>query len=460
VADNFRSVIIGGGISGLAAAWRLVQHGEQDICVLEASSRLGGKLQTTSFDGQMVDTGADAFLTRVPEALQLCRELGLEDELVAPTKSSALVWSRGALRQFPKTTVLGIPSNIDDVASTGIISPAGIERARNEVNLPVEPVAADMSVGELVSTRFGNEIKERLVDPLVGGINAGSVDRLDLASATPQIFAMAQRNLPLTVAAHDQLQHRPTGPATSPFLCPRSGMQRIVDRLVELLRKRGVTIALDAPVHLIVRNNQRWQVDIGDNSIDAGTVIVATPSQHAASLLQTSFPGIATQLGNIRYASVTIVRMAYRPESIGVNLDYSGFVIPAVENTLLTACSWTSSKWSSVISGKHVIVRASAGRIDDLRHVDLDNEQLINVAHGELRDMMQIDGEPQAADVTTWPEAFPQYEPGHAMRVTNLFEELRELEGLFLAGAAYQGLGVPACVRSGFTAADQAVSSR
>ena len=447
-------VVIGGGIAGLSAAWTLSRSPSAPrITVLEAASRLGGKIQTTTFAGLPVDNAADAFLSTVPAAKSLCDQLGITDQLHAPDATNAWIWSRGKLRPFPLGTVLGVPSNVLTLAN--VISPVGMVRSLFDLVLPknVGRRGHDPSIGNLIRKRLGDEVADRLIDPLIGGINAGSIDDLSIRSAAPQVQALSDAHRSLFWAAQRKAPKTKNKPSV--FLAPSGGMQTLVDTLVARLRSNGVELRTNQEVQSLTRSETQWALTVGNETLAVDGVILAAPAHQTASIIRDLDSRTATLLSSIRFSSVAMVRMTYRRADVGHALNGSGFVVPAKDRTLVTACSWSSSKWHRLSKPDEVIFRVSAGRLHDTRAEELGDDVLVKSLHDELRRALRITGEPTSFDVTRWNEAFPQYEPGHADRVDLARSFLQAFGPLALAGASYDGVGIPACITSGEKAARQ-----
>lgn len=437
-----KAVVVGGGISGLVAAYRLMSSGV-DVTLLEAADRLGGKIHSTPFAGlPAVDTGADAFLARVPDAVELCRELGFGDELISPATGSAFIWTRGALRRVPTPNFLGVPLDANSLRASGIVDDESVESIAADLQRTVDDGApeGDESVGSLVRRRLSGDILERLVDPLLGGIYAGDADRLSLRSGAPQIAAAAAADASLVRALRAQ-QHAAAAraPGTPVFFAPPDGMSRLVR---ELRRRLGDRVALGAPVETIERDRDGWRVDGRSTNV----VVLATPAYATAKLLSEIAPSSAKVVGGIEYAGVALVTFAF-PRKDGVALDGSGFLVPKPDGRLLTACSWASMKWAHLDQGDHLIVRASAGHFGNQSALALDDETLVKRMLEELHESTGTNGQPAEVRISRWPQSFPQYTPGHAERVDALETSLRrEAPGVAVTGAAYRGIGIPACV--------------
>ncbi len=445
-----RVAVVGAGIAGLAAAWEL--RGGSEVTVLEAGE-IGGRIRTTDFEGVPVDEGPDAFITRSPAALQLCSELGVADELVAPATGRALLWVGGRLRPLPEGLVLGVPGRLGPVVRSGILSPAGVLRAGLDLVLPPTPLGEDIGVGELVTARFGREVATRLVEPLLGSIHAARIDGLSAAATAPQLLAAARRErsllralrMPVTPAG----TATPAGTGTGPlFLAPGTGMGRLVQRLEQGLREAGVRFE-----RLRVERVER--VPAGGVAVEGAghfdRVVLAVPAPIAAGALGAlSPPGLA----RMDATSVTLVTLAWDERDLEVPTGVNGLLVPSGEDRLMTACSMGSSKWAHWgVPGK-VVLRVSVGREGDRRADQLDDSELVERLAAELRAALGARGEPTAARVSRWPEAFPRYRVGHPGLVAGIRAELsRRLPAATLAGASYDGVGVPACVASGRAAA-------
>lgn len=463
-----RMTVVGAGIAGLAAAFELHRAGHA-VTIVEADPQPGGKLRTSKFAGRMVDESADAFLLRVPWALDLCRALGLDAELVHPAARNAYIFSRGELRPLPPQ-VMGVPTDVEAVARGGILSPAGLERLREDLRHPGGPLTGpDIAIGEAIEARLGAEALDRLVDPLVGGINAGDTRRLSLAAVVPQIDAIARDAghaslVEAAAAAQRRAASQPGADPTRPiFAAHPSGMVRLVEALVDAMPdatwhrgRRAVALEPLGPVGP-VGGPGRWRTHLDDGTTVDGGVVLAVPAFAATPLLAPHATAAAAVLDSIEHASVALVALAVRPDDVNRPLDGSGFLVPRVEDVLLTACSWASTKWSHLGAGSGdgtLVLRASAGRAGDGRALDLDDADLVERLVDDLGRTMGLTGAPTEVRVNRWVDAFPQYAPGHLDRITDLTRDLAaQAPGLALAGAALNGVGVPACIRSGIDAA-------
>ena len=447
--------VVGGGISGLAAAWE-ARHRGASVVVLDAGDRPGGSLRTSPVAGMPVDEAADAFLARVPEAVGLCEELGLGTELVSPATGSAYVWWDGALRRLPAEQLLGVPTDLDAAAATGLLSPAGVERARQDLTLPDDRIAGDESVGGLVRRRLGDEVADRLVGPLVGSIYAGDVDRLSLDVSAAQLAAARDLDPadPSLVRAAATLRTQAADTGRPVFLAPAGGMGRLVGALVDAL---GDAVVPGTPVGAVEPEGPGWRLvpERGGPDVIADAVVLAAPAYAVAPLLASLAPDAAAFLAGIDTASVALVTVAVPAAGIDGGLDGSGFLVPRTAGLLLTACSWVTSKWPQLATDPSTaLLRASVGRDGDDRAVTLDDEALVSGILDDLATTMGVKAPPTEVRISRWPRSFPQPRPGHldAVAAAEAAVAARSPR-LALAGAWSRGVGVPACIRGARAAA-------
>ncbi|MDE3130731.1 MAG: protoporphyrinogen oxidase [Acidobacteriota bacterium] len=444
-------VVVGGGITGLAAAQRLCRPGVR-VTIVESDARLGGKIRTEQFAGRALDSGAEALLTRVPEALALCHELGLEHELVAPAQDRAFVWLGGRLRPLPPRLMAGAPGSTRALISARILSPLGLARAGLDLVLPSRAPASDVSIGRLVRRRLGRQVLERLVDPLLGGIHAGICDRLSLRATAPQLEAAVGSGRGLVRGLRLAASDRPT---TDPvFLTLRGGLDTLVAalhaRLTEIDVRTGAAVEA-----LTAMPGGRLRLDIaGGAPLFADRAVLAAPAYATADIIAQACPEAARELREIGYASVASVLLAFPPWALAAPLDGSGFLVPRNEGRLLTACTWSSAKWPH-LGGDRVLIKAAVGHAGDGRTLELDDESLIERAQAELGEAIGLRARADQARVVRFPRALPQYEVGHLERLTRIHAALAALPTVQLAGAAYRGVGVGACLRDGQRAAER-----
>lgn len=468
-------MIVGGGISGLAAAHRLATQaapGTLRITLLESQDRIGGWVRTESFAGRPVDFGPDSLLVRMPWAAELAQEVGIEDDLVAPGEGGAFLLSRGKLRTLPPGILAGLPGGPMPFVRSGLLGPLGLLRAGLDLVLPANAPDGDESIGHLVRRRLGKQTLERVIDPLLGGVHAGRCDDLSVQATAPQIAAAARADRSLLRGLRKTAPPAPpAGSAPRPvFMAPRGGMQTLATAITRALIDSGVHLRTNARVERLepVNGSTAVRLHLADGElIEADGVIVATPAAVTAELIAEHAPGVARTLRALRYASVAHTALAYDPAALPPLPSGTGFLVPRPEGRLMTACTFLDRKWPErravgAASGADadpyadaVVIKCSTGRIDDDRFTALTDDQLVATLHGELSRILGFRAEPLASRVVRVHGGLPQYEPGHPARIDAAMVEAREaLPAISLIGAAYRGASVPLCIRDGRSGAD------
>ncbi|HWA65116.1 MAG TPA: protoporphyrinogen oxidase [Mycobacteriales bacterium] len=443
--------VIGGGIAGLAAADAIASTGV-GVTLLEGSRQIGGKLRTCEVGGVAVDEGAEAFLVRRPEAADLVASLGLDAGLVSPQTMRAAVWARGELRPMPARTVMGLPSDV--AALRGVLSAAEVARARADAWLPGEPPGEDIAVGLWARRRFGSAVVDRLLDPMLGGVYAGRADELSLAATLPQVPRTERSALR---AVRRAIVAGP--PSDQPvFATLRDGLGTLPGALAASLARHGGEIAVGSPVRGLSRTTDGWRVVHGatnaEQALDVAAVVVATPASPAGRLLAADVPAAARELAAIDAASLAIVTTAWRAAD-GGRADISGYLVPAIAGRPVKAVTLSSAKWPHLSGREVVVARCSFGRHGDAAVLQRDDDDLVADAVAELTAYAGFAGQPIDAKVSRWGGALPQYAVGHLDRVARIRTAVAEQPGLAVCGATYQGVGVPACVASARSAAEQ-----
>jgi oxygen-dependent protoporphyrinogen oxidase len=440
-----RVAVVGGGIAGLAAAWELRDRAE--VTVFEPG-HLGGRLQTGTFMDQPTDLGADAFLTRVPEAVDLCTELGLTGELIAPAPGRTLLWWGGRLRPLPDGLVLGVPRRLGPLLRSGLLSPLGMVRAGLDLGLPRTDPGDDTAVWDLVARRFGRQVASRLVDPLVGSIHAGRTEELSVAATAPQLLAAARRSRSLLLGLRASGAVATGGPPM--FQTPQGGVGRLVERLTEALDGHGVRTVHE---HVTAVRSTTSGVEIAPlgERYDAAVIAVAAPV--AARLLGDAAPA---GLAGVTATSVTLVTMAFAVAELPTPGGVNGVLVSREEGRLMTACSFASHKWPQRPTPGRMVVRVSTGWSGDDRSDRIDDAALVDRLSAELGAALGAAPgiTPLDWQVNRWPASFPRYLPGHLGRVAAAEAELAvSAPAVTLAGSSYRGAGIPACIGSGRRAA-------
>lgn len=465
--DSPHVAVIGGGITGLAAANRLLELDPSiRLTLLEAGSRLGGVLETVQRDGFLVEQSADGFITNVPWATDLCRRLGLADQL-QPTSDQhrrAFVVRKGRLEPIPEGFLIMAPSRVGPVLRTPILSPLGKLRLLGELFVPARKHIDDESLASFVIRRLGRETYQRLVQPLVGGIYTADPEKLSVAATMPRFLEMERTHGSLIRAAWRQAKTRdkkPTGTGArySMFMSPSGGMSTLVDGLAARLPSDRVL--LNTPVTAIQPDpTGGWSVHVAGNSTEALTadaVIVAAPARQAASLLADLDDGLVRSLRQIEYASCAVVSLAYRREQIGHPLDGFGFVTPAIERRQILSGSFSSVKYPGRAPAGCELLRVFIGGACQPELADLPDDELTEIARREVAELLSVSGEPLFHDVRHWPSTMPQYHVGHVRLVEKIYGLVNRFPGLKLAGNAYSGVGVPHCIHSGEQAAEETI---
>ncbi|MFI5621940.1 protoporphyrinogen oxidase [Nocardioides sp. NPDC051685] len=429
-----RVIVVGAGIAGLTAARDLSLKGHR-VTVLEASDRVGGKIRGESVAGQLVDVGAEAMLNRRPEGVSLAREIGLE--VVHPTEAKSSIWSRGALRPIPRS-IMGVPLDLAALESSGLLSAETLEVVRREPTLPPAKTDEDISVGDFIASRFGDETADRLADPLLAGVYAGHARAISVKAAAPQLFMLAEKGSLLEAAAALPTSTVPV------FAGIDGGMSRLPATLAE-----GLDIRFDTPVDTVTRTPQGFLIETGDEVEAADAVVVATPAPVAAKLLRSTAPAVAHELSAIETASVAVLTFAFS-ELPAELAGRSGFLVPPVEECAIKASTFSFAKWAWV-GERGNYLRTSIGRHGEPPSDD--DDRLIADSLAALERIAAITAAPTDVHVQRWPDGLPQYPVGHLDRVARIRQGLRGVPGLALAGASYDGVGIPATIGSAHLAA-------
>lgn len=468
--------VVGGGIAGLAAALQLSSlPNAPDVVVLEAASRAGGKLRLDSVAGVTVDVGAESMLATRPEAVDLARHVGLGSDLVVPALSApGLVLSDEVVRPLPPGLVLGIPGDLDALEGAGVLSPRALKFVRAEAMRPTTAIAADVSLGGFVRTRLGDEVVDRLIEPLLGGVYAGHADELSLQACIPGIYGAATEGVALTTAARE-LVARARGVdldvdagdsrGGTRFVGVRGGVSRVVAAALGVLSARGADVRFNTTVRGLARSASGWSITLGSAAapevLEFDGVVIATPGLAAARLLNDVARAAAQDIAAIDYASVAVITMAFRRhevEAVAVEQS-SGLLMVPRPDRIVKASTYSSSKWewlaqSCVDSAEPlVIIRASVGRFGEQHVLQCDDDELASIAESELRPLIGARADSIDHVVTRWGGSLPQYRVGHIDRVARIRSVLAGHAGLEVAGAAYDGIGIAACIASGQSAA-------
>lgn len=465
-------VVVGGGVAGAAAAHRLCTlRPDLAVTVLEGSSRIGGKLAVAEVGGVVTDVGAEAILARRPEGVDLARASGLDGDLVHPATTSASLWTRGSMRPLPRS-LMGVPP---DVRSLGaVVSRAGLARAALDGVLPPRALAPDedVSVGALVEERLGREVVDRLVEPMLGGVYAGHARELSARAAVPQLVAKLDGRHSLTGAAaavmlasgRERSDPREMASATAggPVF---AGLIGGVGRLPgAALAASGASVETGAMVRRLTRTADGWLLEVGPTRaprvVRCDAVVLATPARPTARLLDAVAPMAAGGLDGIEYASMAVITLAFSLSDLP-DVPGSGFLVPPVEGRAVKGATYSFAKWPWVraAGGDTLLLRCSIGRHREEHVLQVTDDELVDLALRDLADAVGLSVRPVDSHVQRWGGGLPQYAVGHVARVAAVRRALEDVPGLAVCGAAYEGVGIPACIASAHRAVDELLRS-
>lgn len=456
MAEQRNVVIIGGGLTGLSAAFYtrnfLREAGfEPVVTVLEKGHTWGGKIETLHKEGFVIEKGPDSFLARKTAMVDLAKELEIDHDLVTtnPDAKKTYLLHKGKLHEMPSGLVLGIPTQIKPFLASKLVSPAGKLRALMDYVLPPRRSAEDESLGDFIERRLGHEVLENVTEPLLAGIYAGDTRRLSLESTFPQFGAVEREHGSLIrgMMTGRKPVETHTGTKKSMFLTFRQGLQSLVHALVTELSDT-VSLRSNTGASSIRKQPEGgYAVELEDGSLLAADHIVVTTPTFAASKLLS--PHVNTSaLDAINYVSVANVVLAFDKKDIQTTFDGSGFLVPRKEGRTITACTWTSTKWLHTSTDDKVLMRCYVGRAGEQEALKQDDAGLVDLVRKDILDLMNIDAQPLFTEVTRLDNSMPQYPVGHKQQIADLREQMaKELPGVYIAGAGYDGVGLPDCIR-------------
>ncbi|CAG9622960.1 protoporphyrinogen oxidase [Sutcliffiella rhizosphaerae] len=467
IEENRRVVIIGGGITGLSAAYYLQKESKEknvniEITLIEASNRLGGKIQTIRKNGFTIERGPDSFLARKQSAGRLVKEVGLEDQLIHNSTGQAYILLKGELHPMPEGAVMGIPTKLSPFVTTGLFSPIGKMRAAADLILPAsKKTGDDQSLGSFFRRRLGDEVVDNLIEPLLSGIYAGDIDKLSLEATFPQFQQVEEKYRSLILGmkqSSPKQQSASSQKKKGMFQTLKGGLQTLVDALEEKLDE--VAFLKAVKVEKIEKTNvEHYRLSLSNGSIiECDSVVVATPHHATANLIPSA--DYLSPLQKMKSTTVATVAMAFDESALKNDIDGTGFVVSRNNDYTITACTWTHKKWPHTTPEGKVILRCYVGRSGEEAIVDQSDEEIKKVVLDDLNKIMEITTDPEFTIITRWREAMPQYAVGHKKMLREVNERLaKDMPGIYIAGSSFEGVGLPDCINSG-EAAVKAILTR
>lgn len=457
--------IIGGGISGLSSAFYLQKEAREsgkkvNIILLEQGDRLGGKINTLIKEGFVIEKGPDSFLSRKRAIIDLAEEVGFADEIVSinPQAAKTYIVSEGRLHTIPKGLVLGIPTDIIAFLQSSLVSANGKWEALKDIFMPASPKLEDESLGLFLERRIGRELVAKIAEPLLAGIYAGDLRKLSLQATFPYFSDYEQQFGSLILGSRQSRRMQAEankGQLPPTFMTFKRGLSSLVSAVINQLN--DVDIRLNSAVEKLEKKDSGYTLSMQDGTqLDVTSVIVTTPAFHAKKLLS---PYVDIQaLEQIRYVSVANVVLAFNKDELGIDFDGSGFLVPHAENMHITACTWTSKKWLHTAPDDKVLMRCYVGHSEDQQSILLDDSALVEAVKKDIRKLLPIKAEPIFTEVTRLNQSMPQYPVGHVHATKQLKQQMEQhLSGVFITGAAFDGVGLPDCIRQGKAIANEAL---
>ncbi|RDW19916.1 protoporphyrinogen oxidase [Oceanobacillus chungangensis] len=454
-------VIIGGGITGLSAAYYLQKEIERqglaiELKLIEASGRLGGKIKTLKQAGYTIEQGPDSLLSRKPAAVELVKELGLQDEIIWNSTGKSYLIVDNEFHRLPQGTFMGIPKSEESLLSSTLISEEGKKRALEDLTIPKCKTDKDQSLGLFLRHRFGNELVDKQLSPLLAGIHSADIDKMSLLATYPNLLRLEQtygsiiKGLQETIPAPKEDKGKKT---EGIFFSFRDGLEALVHKLAAELADG--TVILNNAIQMIKKNYQGYQLLLsGGELYQADAVIVATPHYTVSEMFK-GYDFFQT-LDEIPTTSTANVVMIFDKSAISNDIDGTGFQVPEVENYTITACTWTDKKWPTTAPDGKVMLRCYVGRASDQSFVNLTDEELTAIVLEDLKGIMGIESEPELTVITRWNKGRAQYNVGHLDRIASVRDRLKEsLPGVYLSGSSYDGMGIPDCIDQGQQAATE-----
>lgn len=463
--EKKKVIIIGGGITGLAAAYYLQKEAREKalpikVKLIEASDRLGGVISTAKRDGFIIERGPDSIIARKKSALRLIEEVGLQDKIISNTAGKSYIYARGKLHTMPEGSFMGIPTQVTPFALSGLFSPLGKLRAAGDFILPKGEAAADQSLGTFFRRRLGDEVVDNLIEPLLSGIYAGDIDELSLMALFPNFYEIEQKHRSLVLGLNRTMPKPPKTAKKVPskkgmFISLSTGLEELIHRVEKRLEKG--TVLKGTAVDKVEKRDYGYQVMLGTGAVEmADSVVIATDHFHARRMLSDySFMDVFNDMPS---NSVANVAMAFPKSAIEKDIEGTGFLVSRNSGFRITACTWTHKKWPGSAPEDMALLRCYVGKPDDQQAVDLSDEEIVDLVLKDLNKTMNIKVRPEFHIVTRWNKAMPQYTVGHLQKIDLVKKHLgNELPGVFLAGGSFEGVGIPGCIDQAEAAVDKVI---
>ncbi|WP_153732428.1 protoporphyrinogen oxidase [Sporosarcina obsidiansis] len=467
MSERKKVVIIGGGITGLSTAFYMQREAREngyplDITLIEASTELGGKIQTVRRDGYVIERGPDSFLIRKKSVDQLASDLGIADQLVRNATGQAYVLLNDQMHPIPAGAVMGIPTEIKPFITSGLFSLSGKLRAAGDFVLPRSEVTGDQSLGGFFRRRFGTEVVENLIEPLLSGVYAGDIDKMSLESTFPQFYEVEKKHRSLilgmkkTTPKQLPQKNSHSSKKMGAFHTFKNGLESVVEALEQQLD--DVTVLKGTRVLKVSKQGDQAILTLSDQQQIEADAVIMTTSHSVASQLFESY-GILKELGSIPTTSVATVALGFPKQAMKREIDGTGFLVPRSSNYSITACTLVDRKWPTSTPDGKVLIRAFVGRIGEEAIVDLPDSEIEKIVLSDLGDILGLEGQPEFCMITRWKDDRPQYRVGHKEKIRRAREELREQFPMVqLAGASYNGVGLPDCIDQGTVAMKKVLS--
>ncbi|HXB74160.1 MAG TPA: protoporphyrinogen oxidase [Candidatus Acidoferrales bacterium] len=462
-----RVVIIGGGISGLSAAYYLAKGGSA-ATILESRGRLGGVIQTERADGCTIEAGPDSFLSTKPAALELIRELGLADQVIGSNDHLRITYIRkgGRLVPMPDGLMMMVPTRIMPLLTTGLLSFRTKVRMGMELLRSPKMKAGDESVAQFVEEHYGAEAVDYLAEPLLSGIYGGSPSELSVTSVLPRFVSLAAKYGSLTrgVLAERAKARNGAPPAAVPlFRTLKGGLQQMVDAVAAAIRPGGglpgAAEVRTGRAEAVERAGAGFRIKLGSDWIPADRLVVACEAHNAAALLSAVDPRLAELLGTVPYSSSMTVALGFDAADFARLPDGFGFLVPKKERRRLVACTWVGTKFSNRVPDGKVVARCFLGGMGDAAVLAESDDAVVAQVSAELQEIAGITALPKFSRIFRWPRSMAQYTVGHPQRLAEMEARVAQIPGLHLAGNAYTGIGIPDCIRMGKAAAENILAA-